>query len=254
MNNKLFFLLIALVVFTSSCRKALETQSISIASENLAECKNVSCPAIDVEYLTVSGNENASEKINSEIKDFIIQSLYVGEAEKGSDASTIEKAMKDFIQLYRTHSAEFPGLSAEYFAEITVLQTFNNKELLAVSCQNYLYTGGAHGYGSVTYKNFDPKTGALLYYEDLFDDVSAFEALAEKLFRKHNDIPEGDNINATGFWFEDDAFYLPETFGISKEFVTLQYNQYDIVSYAAGPIELEIPIAEVNDLLKISVE
>ena len=254
MNNKVYLLLIALVVLTTSCRKALETQSMNTGSETLTECATISCPSIDVEYLTVSGSTSASEKINTGIQDFIIQSLYVGEEEEGSNAPSIEKAMKDFIQLYRTHSAEFPGLSAEYFAEITVLETFNTKELLSISCRNYLYTGGAHGYGSVTFKNFDPKTGTELYYEALFDDVAAFEKLAEKLFRKQHNIPEGDNINAIGFWFEDDLFYLLETFGISKEFVTLQYNQYDIAAYAAGPIVLEIPIAQVNDLLKISVD
>lgn len=254
MNNKIFPLLIVLIIFTSGCRKALETHPTSTASETLPECATITCPSIDIAYLTVRGTDSASEKINAEIEDFIIQSLYIGEDEEGSDAQSIEKAMKEFIQLYRTHSAEFPGLSAEYFAEITVLQTYNTKELLSVSCRNYLYTGGAHGYGSVTYKNFNPKNGALLYYEDVFEDVSAFEAIAEKLFRKEHSIPEGETINATGFWFEDDVFYLPETFGISKEFVTLQYNQYDIASYAAGPIEVEIPISEVSDLLKISVE
>ena len=254
MNNNIYLFLIAVVLLTSSCRKAVETQSANTSSETLTECKTVSCPAIDVEYLTVSGNNTASEKMNAEIQDFIIQSLYIGEDEAGSDAPSIEQAMKDFIKLYRTHSAEFPGLSAEYFAEITVLQTFNSKEVLAISCRNYLYTGGAHGYSSISYKNFDPKTGTQLYYEDLFDDVAAFEALAEKTFKNQNEIPETDTINATGFWFDDDAFYLPETVGISKEFVTLVYNQYEIASYAAGPITVEIPIAEVKDLLKISVE
>ncbi|MAZ73390.1 MAG: hypothetical protein CMC70_09615, partial [Flavobacteriaceae bacterium] len=151
-------------------------------------------------------------------------------------------------------SAEFPGLSAEYFAEISVQEKYSNKEVFSISCQNYLYTGGAHGYGAVSFLNFNPQTGKQLYYEDVFENVSDFEALAEKLFRQQQEIPKEGSINATGFWFEDDRFYLPETFGISKEFITLQYNQYDIASYAAGPIVVEIPIARVNDLLTISVE
>lgn len=254
MNNNLYLLLIALVVFTSSCQKALEITSLTTSSETLPQCKNVSCPAIDVAYLTVNGTTNASTLINTEIQDFVIQSLYIGDEERGSTAPTVERAMKDFIELYRIHSAEFPDIGAEYFAEITILQTFNTKELLSLSCRNYLYTGGAHGYGAVTFKNFNPSTGALLYYEDVFKDVAAFETLAEKLFKKQNEIQEGDSINATGFWFEDAIFYLPETFGISKEFVTILYNQYEIASYAAGPIEMEIPISAVKDLLKISVE
>ncbi len=254
MNNKTLLLLILVVITATSCRKALETTSTTTSSETLAECVNASCPSIDVEYLTVRGTSDASEKINAEIQDFVIASLYIGEEENGSTSSTIDQAMKDFIQLYRTHSAEFPDLSAEYFAEITILETFNSKELLSLSCRDYLYTGGAHGYGAVTFKNFDPKTGAYLYYEDIFKDAAAFEKLAEKLFRKQHQIPERGNINETGFRFEEGSFYLPETFGISKEFVTLVYNPYEIASYAAGSIDIEIPIATVKDLLKISVE
>jgi len=254
MNNKIYFLLIVLPILTASCRKALDITAVQISQKELPNCQKTSCPELDIEYLTVGGSTNASEKINAEIKDFVIQSLYIGEEESGSTALTVEQAMKDFIKLYRTHSAEFPNLSAEYFAEITVLQNFNSKNLLSIRCRNYLYTGGAHGFGSVTYKNFDPKTGTPLYYEDLFEDVSAFEKFAEIKFRKQNEVPATGNINATGFWFDNDAFYLPETFGVSKEFVTLQYNQYEIASYAAGPIVVEVPIADVRDLLKIAVE
>ncbi len=72
--------------------------------------------------------------------------------------------------------------------------------------------------------------------------------------RKENQIPEGGSINATGFWFENDGFYLPETFGISKKSITLHYNQYEIASYAEGPITIEIPLTEVKEWLKISIE
>ena len=254
MNNKIYLGLTLLLLLLGGCRKPLETTAKEITQKELSGCQEVSCPEITIEYLKVNGKTEASEKINTEIEDFVIQSLYVGEDESGSTAPTIEKAMEDFIALYRTHSAEFPGLSAEYFAEITVLESFNNKELLSVSCRNYLYTGGAHGYGMVVFENFDPKSGALLGYEDVFQDVSTFSEIAETHFRKDHDIPQQNSINATGFWFEDDTFYLPETFGISKEFVTLQYNQYEIAPYAAGPIVLEIPISKIEDLLKVSLK
>lgn len=254
MNNKILFPLVAVFLVATSCQKALETKSLTTSSETLPQCKNVSCPSIDVEYLTVSGTSDAAALINAEIQEFISQSLYIGEEERESTVPTVEQAMKDFIQLYRIHSAEFPNISAEYFAEITVLETFNTKKLLSLRCRNYIYTGGAHGYGAVTFKNFNPSTGATLSYEDIFKDVAAFEALAEKLFKKQNGIPDGETSNASGFWFEDGIFYLPETFGISKESVTILYNQYEIASYAAGSIEVEIPIEEVNEMLKISID
>jgi len=235
MNNKIYLLAIGCLLLATSCKKAVETSSVQISQKELSNCQKVSCPQIDIEYVTVKSDTKASEKINAEIQNFIIASLSIGEKEGKNSASTIEKAMKDF-------------------AEISVQEKYSNKEVFSISCQNYLYTGGAHGYGAVSFLNFNPQTGKQLYYEDVFENVSDFEALAEKLFRQQQEIPKEGSINATGFWFEDDRFYLPETFGISKEFITLQYNQYDIASYAAGPIVVEIPIARVNDLLTISVE
>ncbi|QIE60051.1 DUF3298 and DUF4163 domain-containing protein [Rasiella rasia] len=253
MNNKIYLLLTVLALF-ASCKKALNTTTVIKSSKVLKSCSTMSCPDIDMEYFEVGGAEKATSAVNADIKNFVIQSLYIGEEEAGSNASTIEQAMEDFISMYRTHSAEFPDLSAEYFAEITVLPIYNSKDILSVSFRNYLYTGGAHGYGAVNYKNYHPKTGDALYYEDLFNDVDAFSKLAEAAFRTSYEIPKNGSINATGFWFEDDAFYLPETVGVSKEFIMLHYNQYEIAPYAAGPITVDIPISDVKDLLKIPVE
>ncbi len=254
MNNKFFLVLICLAIITTSCRKELTFETVTTSSNELSICNNATCPEIDIEYVQVSGTTETAQIINESIEDFVKQSMYLGENETGSSAENITQAMTEFVEIYRLHSAEFPDLTAEYFVEITVLPSYNSKELLSLSCRNYLYAGGAHGNGSLQFKNFDPKDGRELYYEDIFDDVAAFEALAENKFRSQQNIPTNTSINATGFRFEDGKFYLPETFGISKEFITLQYNAYEIASYAAGPTVVEIPISEVKELLKIPIK
>ena len=256
MNNKKSFFFVALFAFLVlvSCRKALQPEVFTVSSEKIQNCLQVSCPEIDIEYIQMKDNSEAAVKINTTLKQFVIESLYIGESETGSTASTVEDAMANFIKLYRTHSAEFPDLAAEYFADVTVLPTYNSKHLVSISCSNYLYTGGAHGNGITLFHNFDPKTGKSLTYEDVFTNVAIFDAIAEETFRIDNEILANENINASGFWFENDTFSIPESFGISKEFVTLHYNPYEIAAYAAGPIIIEIPISEVKNILKIPIE
>ncbi|MDX1463282.1 MAG: RsiV family protein, partial [Marinirhabdus sp.] len=73
-------------------------------------------------------------------------------------------------------------------------------------------------------------------------------------FRKMYDIAQNESINAPGFWFEDDTFYLPETFGISNETITLHYNPYEIAAYATGPVEINLPLSTFADQLKYDIE
>ena len=95
----------------------------------------------------------------------------------------------------------------------------------------------------------------LKYIENtnLFVNYSEFEAFAETKFKEAFDIPESDTINASGFWFENDNFYLPETIGFDENNLIIVYNSYEIAPYAAGPIVLEIPLTEVASFLDLNL-
>ncbi len=62
-----------------------------------------------------------------------------------------------------------------------------------------------------------------------------------------------ESINSTGFWFENDRFYLPESIGLSKTNLLLVYNQYEIASYAGGPVALKIPLEELKEYLNFNM-
>jgi len=122
--------------------------------------------------------------------------------------------------------------------------------VLCVVLNSYTFTGGAHGYGAATFLNFDKQQAIELENYELFSDIEGFTAHVETKFRETQQIPIDDNINATGFMFTNDAFHLPENLGFTKDGIQLIYNQYEVASYADGPIELTIPFAEVNLFLK----
>ncbi|MDT0556495.1 DUF3298 and DUF4163 domain-containing protein [Patiriisocius hiemis] len=250
MNNKTLLSIVFLILVFSCKNKApLRISSESFSEKELAQCASENCPEITINYLQILGDEAISTPINTTINEFIISSLYIGDPEQEPQASTITESAKDFIKMYNTHSAEFPDMATAYFAEINVSKLYQSTQLVSLEMRNYLFTGGAHGYGSVIFKNFDLETGEQLSIADLVKNIDAFTDFAEQKFRTQFEIPQTGSINATGFWFEDDTFFLPPSIGVTNQHIIIRYNQYDIASYAAGPIEFKISRDEASDYL-----
>jgi len=252
MNNKIILILL-LSIFLNSCEKEkpITFSSESFTEESLDRCKNVSCPEVTINYVIVDGEKAVSEKINKTLTDSIIAILYMGDEEKPSEAKTIAEAADHFIKMYRMHSAEFPDLMTEYFAEINVNDLYNSEEIISFEIKTYLYRGGAHGYGMTLFLNFDPLTGELISPQSLFKNKKEFSAFAESKFREANAIPKNENINSTGFYFEEDTFFTPENIGVTNDSIILIYNPYEIGSYAEGAIQLNISREEAAPFLMI---
>ena len=232
------------------CKKATTITFTSeiLTQKDLQICKNDPCSKINIDYIKITGDNEIATLINTHIASQIIEALFLGE-DTNPSAKSVEEAAKQFILAYRDHKNEFE-YDLEYEAEISVSEVFSNEALLSLQFQNYLFTGGAHGYGSTFFKNFDLHTGAEITETDFFHDYNGFLILAEKAFRKENNIPENESINATGFWFDEDTFSLPESMGVSKNELLFIYNPYDIASYADGPIYFKISKKEAAPYLK----
>jgi Deacetylase PdaC/Protein of unknown function (DUF3298) len=233
--------------FLLACEQTPEFLMIPAILEqsDLEICNAESCPKITINYLQAEGDAEIAQKINQSIDQFLISSLFLGE-DIGQMAESKEKAMEEFINSYRTTKAEF-DFSATYEAALDVDEIYQNERLLSLDLKSYLYTGGAHGNGSVYFKNFDKETGEEIAMKALFYNLSSFTDFAEEKFREAYQIPSEGSINATGFWFEEDTFYLPDTIGFNEEGAVIVYNSYDIASYADGPIELTLPWASISN-------
>lgn len=245
-------IIISLIIF-SSCKKEvrLTFSSEVFTEENLEICRNEKCSTVTIDYLMAVGDNAVSEKINSEIKNYVIEGLFLGDDDKPS-AKDIHEAATQFVMAYRDHQPDLPSEldPGGYEAEIIIENTYQTESLLCLRCSKYLFTGGAHGYGGTTFLLFNAETGAELDLRSLITDYKGFEEYIETQFRIANKIPESGSINATGFWFENDKFHLSEAVGFEDGQLLLIYNPYEITSYAEGPISLEIPISEIESYLK----
>ena len=251
MYLKYTWLILIAFILIWACKQDLK-QNLEFDDKSFVykdDCKQEQCVEVNLDFIQSLGNSMVSDKINSAINGYIISFLNYN-IDDTISTPTVEVAAKKFINSYKMDKIEFPEISP-YFAEINMTNTYRSENLICMEMKQYMYTGGAHGYGSTWYLNIDPESGEELSTSDLLKDESAFTQFTENVFRRKMEIPADSSINATGFWFEDDTFYLPETIGFQDSSIIILYNPYDIASYADGTIEIIIPLEDIESHLKV---
>lgn len=208
------------------------------------------CPKIEINIPNALDNTPVAKAINRALDEEIISILSFSD---GVDIDNVEKAMASFIDSYKELRDKY-DYEMPWEAMVDGKVVHEDEKLVSLEVTSYSFTGGAHGYSSTTYLNFDKGRARELDAGDLFVDLKGFEGFAETRFRDQEDIPATGNINATGFMFEGDRFHLPQNIGYTDQGLQLIYNQYEVASYADGPIVLTLPYAEVNQYLKFKVK
>ncbi|WP_109301797.1 DUF3298 and DUF4163 domain-containing protein [Aquimarina sp. AU474] len=251
-NLKLiFFILIMVGIFSCNTRESLTFEAYHLSTDNLSNCKNIDCALLEINLLRSIKDDQISMTINKEIENTACMLLNVGENES---ENTIEQAMLEFNRSFIKISNEFNDEIVPYEANINCNINFQCSNLISVLMDSYLFTGGAHGYGAITFINIDPYTGKRFSNQSLFKEFNDFERYTERVFRSKQEILEHESINSTGFFFENDQFALPENIGFTKDQIILHYNSYEISSYAEGPVEIKIPKEDVTPFLAIEIE
>lgn len=207
-------------------------------------CKD--CPEVKIILPEALGKSKIANSINTALREEIIAMLIFDDS---TSATSLKEAIASFENGYSQMKALYPDESIGWKAEINAEVSFEDSERISILMAAYTFTGGAHGYGATRILNFDKKKGDELERWELFHNEGNFEHFAESKFRLQEKIPSELGINGTGFMFEEDRFYLPENIGFTREGLLLHYNQYEVASYADGPVELTIPFPEVNKYL-----
>lgn len=125
----------------------------------------------------------------------------------------------------------------------------NQNDILTLSYSNNGFSGGAHGYQNVFYKNFDLKSGKVIQLSDIFIDLNKVD-WNKNLIENFNklDFGMGEKSNS-GLLFEN-KIPVNNNFFFDGKNITFTYNQYEIAPYAAGIIQIPIPFSELKPYLK----
>ncbi len=255
---KRLFAALLLLFLSISCahdKKEEEKDTIKTLSfssktieKSLNDClpENGECTFISLNFPLAENGKGEAEKINEQIENFLVKTVDF------QDEGIVEKPeelVKNFIRDYKETASDFPEYELPWEATINGKVNFRSTSVISIKFNTDMFTGGAHGYRSTNYLNFDPETGKILNAEDLFN--SEFITFAEDDFRRKNDIPLEGNINSTGMFFDNDEFHLPKNIGITQNSIILHYNAYDIAPYSAGDFIMKYPRTQIQQFLKL---
>ena len=211
-------------------------------------CKT--CPQVEILVPEALDEGTISETINIALREEVIALLsFEEEAEIDSVSNAVESFSNGFKELKEKFQDE-----VLWEAKINGDVVYEDANMLTLVINAYIFTGGAHGYSSTSFLNFDKIKATELENWELFEDEDGFTHFAESKFRIQEKIPQDENINFTGFMFDGDTFHLAENMGYTPEGIQLVYNQYEVASYADGPIVLTIPFSEANKYLKRNIQ
>lgn len=242
----LAFVLVSLFFF-SSCSNQTEF-AIQVYSKSSAKnCKSdYNCSNINLTVLQATNKNSISDSINNSIFNAVRNGVYAGENPK--EVKNYADLTNSFVSVFNSvknelKQNEIPSWEAS--AEVKV--GFQSKRILNIVVTHYLFTGGAHGYGAVESLLFNPKTGKIIRQNQIFSDIAKITSLAESKFRIQQKMEPNTSLTDAGYFFENNIFVLPKNILLTKKGITLHYNQYEVASYASGPIELELSYDEIKD-------
>lgn len=246
MKIKLAFLFLFILTISCKDKNEISHEPLTFKSE---KCND--CPEVQIDVFNFEGDSKIVSTINNTIREEIIdQLIYDDEIKANTVDDAIQSFKKGFLDLKEMYPDESLGWEAKIKGEIS----FENKDVISIKLDTYIFTGGAHGFSATKFLNFDKKKGNEFENWQLFNDKDAFTHFAETKFKIQENIPQNASINSTGFMFEGDNFYLPSNIGFTEKGLQLLYNQYEVASYADGPIVITLPYNEIKKYLSVRMD
>ena len=149
-----------------------------------------------------------------------------------NDFAEFAEAAKTDVENGREYANYYTG------SEITLYRA--DSKILSYNYISSSYMGGAHGYTGYTGIIRDPATGKQLTLSDVCVDTDSLYSILNEYLA---DICEerglfGDYADTIDLYISGEYIW---NFYITRTGLVLQFNQYEIAPYAAGPIFVTIP-------------
>ncbi len=233
---------------TAENTPALTFENKEYSQKSNLPCRGENCTTVNIS-VPVATEGVVGDSINRKVFNVTRSIVYFGE--EPSNSTNYNELMASFIKSYDELAKEFPSDAMPWEAKIKATVDYKTDSIIGIKLNNYVYTGGAHGYEGNRSLLFNAVTGRSLAYSDIFKDEKAFTAYAEKKFREKFKIPANKSINATGLFFENDKFVLPLNIFFKENGLLLYYNSVEVGSFADGPKELLLPYTDIDQYMRL---
>lgn len=212
---------------------------------------------ISIEIPVCFDNETILDSVRSEI----IRNLFGNSYVELDNKLIVEKFSLDLSKEYRQSNSsildQMDSTTLYSFNNEHILEGFsllNDKNIYSYGISRYVFMGGAHGLSTLTYLNFDLKTGKRITEEDLFTTgfvPKLTEILKSRIIEQSiedKDIEPISILEDTDYWV--DAIKPNGNFYITDESINYVFNPYEIAPYYMGQTEVVIPFIRLSGMFK----
>ncbi len=202
-----------------------------------------------------------NEAILDSVRNEIIRNLFGNSYVQQPNNLVVTKFMSDLSKEYKQTNGsileQMDSTTLYSFNNEHILEGFsllNDKNIYSYGISRYVFMGGAHGLGTLTYLNFDLQTGKKITEDDLF--TTGFVAKLTEILKSRiveqsiedKDIKPILELENTDYWVE--AIKPNGNFYITDESINYVFNPYEIAPYYMGQTEVVIPFIRLSGLFK----
>lgn len=187
--------------------------------------------------LTIPRTDIVSEELKPIMTRFIDSSI------KEYDEATLSKYFTD-------DDFDKEELMNSNYEVIRLLALFDyNKPIITLMTENYNYLGGAHGYETRGFVNYDLGKKREIELGELVDfNNTQFKEISELIYRMSEALLPGES-KENACWIVDE-FDVTTNYGLTKRGFVFHYDPYEIKAYACGMTEFVVPYYKIKLFLK----
>ena len=201
------------------------------------------CAHVELTYVElVGGRVAARERINAAIVAFVTQS--------DGRKFTPESFSQNYLDGAASDRKDNPS-SEPSSLTLSVMVMRNAAPVFSLACTTLSSGDGGHQLFGSHYLNFDPVTGEPIKLASILkeDTLPRLTAIAEVHFRKERKLAATAKLEDEGFNFPG-GFALNDNYGFGEKTLVFFFNPYEIAPGSMGPQDVEIPYAEIRDLIR----
>lgn len=209
-------------------------------------CDTSNCHQIALQYPVLNGDSLF------DLQEIVLSDVLFWQPINEIQKPSIHRLISEQEQIYKDLVASgFESLNTFYLS-ISMHVDFNDLGIFSYTVSKDSYTGGAHPFYEAKLVSYSIEHDIRkLNWEDiiLIDSIPIFKQLVKLSFFNFHALDMRTSANEQGFWFESGDFELNDSFSIQPEGIAIQYNNYEVASYATGPTALFIKWDEVKPWL-----
>jgi len=209
--------------------------------ETSGGCKGDStCVSFEVQYPEFMGVDSAVRKSITDRVNYILNG-------SAGEPKSLQQMGDDFIKDFQDFLKEMPGYDLGWYFRGQVKVLISSDTLISLQVDTESFTGGVHPTYTTNFVNVEPKTGTVFLLDAMLrpgynDELNR---LGEEDLRNQLELGEADSLALPEM--ADGNFQLNDNYGFRKEGIVFYFNDYEVGSFAEGPIEILIPYETIQD-------